>query len=59
MALKIGALIGEPHTCNRVSFNRTFFNQWFGDRHPRPDLHHAGSCNLIADPLIDLTKRQH
>ena len=54
MALKVGALIGEPHASNRVSFN-----QRFGDRHARPDLHQAGGGDLIADPLVELAKRQH
>ena len=54
MPLQIGALIGEPHARNRVSFN-----QRFGDRHARPDLHQSGRCDLIADPLVELAKRQH
>ncbi len=57
ISLQIGALIGEPHACNRVYCGA--FNQRFRDRHARPDLHHAGRCNLIADPLIELAKRQH
>src|SRR5208337_4104451 len=54
IALEIGPLIGEPHASNGVSFNERF-----GDWHARPDLHHARRCNLIADPLIELAKRQH
>ncbi len=53
-SLQIGPLIGEAHTGNGVGFN-----QRLGDWHARPDLHHARRCDLIADPLIELTERQH
>src|SRR6266567_5496844 len=36
MSLKISSLIGEAHTCNSL-----FLDQWFGDWHARPDLHHS------------------
>ena len=54
MSLQIGALVGEPHARNRV-----VIEQWFGDRHARPDLYHARRCDLIADPLVELSQRKH
>ena len=41
MPLKIGPLIGKPHTRHGVSFN-----QRFGNRHARPDLHHIPTLPL-------------
>ena len=54
MPLHIGALVGEPDARHRV-----VIEQWFGDRHPRPDLYYARRCDLIADPLVELSQRKH